>query len=289
MNNVSEAFTAHCQASGTAQISISKHGHLCFELQLTNDPVDVYAVQKGILAVLIGIAENRFFLERYDAMNHILEPEWTQLEKPDEASLSVETLLDMTTGMDDHLCLNGRIGHDWRYNNVAFQFLKQALEIQTGEKLNELTRAWLLEPLGIEDTYWQDRSPDTEGRVFSALYSTASSLRVIGEALLNDALIDTEFKQTLSTPSASTNPAWHLGWWNNAADSYQIPGKNELFKGPLLPDAPPDLISARGAGGHHLSISAQKGWVIAQTMDPSRRQSDTRQGQSAFWQLIDKL
>lgn len=279
-----------CQDEGTAQISVSKAGILVFDQCLMSKPVDVYAVQKGILSILIGIAEARYFLERVDAMNHILDPEWTQLTKPDEASLTVEILMNMTTGMNDQLQKQGQVGKDWFYNNVAYQKLKLALSLQTGLELNALTQAWLLEPLGITDTVWITRPEDADGHAFTALQTTAQSLCKIGEALLNDQLVDPYYRAALGTPSASTNPAWHLLWWNNQAQSHMRPGSDQVFAKPLLPHAPKDLISARGLGGHHLSISPSLDLVVAQTFDPASAPSaPKRANQQAFWDLIQQL
>ena len=68
-------FEQLCRAQNTAQISISQGGKVVFDRTFVKHPIDVFAVQKGILSILIAIAENRYFLERYDAMNHILTPE----------------------------------------------------------------------------------------------------------------------------------------------------------------------------------------------------------------------
>ena len=73
-------------------------------------PVDVFALQKGVLSILIGIAEERYFLEPCDAINHHLAPEWTNLSPWIEASLTIETLLTMTTGIDDELNELGTVG-----------------------------------------------------------------------------------------------------------------------------------------------------------------------------------
>ena len=287
--SVSQDLQQLCQAQGTAQISVSKAGTLMFDQRPMSTPVDVYAVQKGIVSILIGIAEARYFLERVDAMNHILDPEWTQLTKPDEASLTVEILMNMTTGMNDQLQKQGQIGKDWFYNNVAYQQLKTALTIQTGLELNVLTQAWLFEPLGITDANWITRAKDADGHAFSALQTTAQSLRKIGEALLQDQLVDPYYRAALGTPSESTNPAWHLLWWNNQAPTHMRPGSDRVYPKPLLPHAPKDLISARGAGGHHLSISPSLDLVVAQTMDPAAAHPPKRANQQAFWDLIQQL
>lgn len=278
-----------CKAQGTAQISVSKAGALVFDQSYISAPIDVFAVQKGIVAILIGLAEARYFLERVDAMNHIIDPEWTQLSKPDEASLTVEILMDMTTGMDDQLCQQGQTGKDWYYNNVAYQKLKEALTVQTGLELNALTQAWLFEPLGITDSAWITRPQDAGGHAFSALQTTAQSLRQVGEALLQDQLVDPLYREALGTPSSSTNPAWHLLWWNNQAQTHMRPGSDQVFTKPLLTKAPSDLISARGAGGNHLSISTSLDLVIAQTIDPESSTTPTGAHQQAFWDLIQRL
>jgi CubicO group peptidase (beta-lactamase class C family) len=278
-----------CQAQGTAQISVSKAGELIFDQRYIDSPIDVFAVQKGIVSILIGIAEARYFLERVDAMNHIIDPEWTQLSKPDEASLTVEILMNMTTGMDETLRQQGRTGTDWAYNNVAYQKLKEALSVQTGLELNTLTQQWLFEPLSITDSSWITRPEDDAGHAFSALQTTADALRRVGEALLQDQLVDSFYREALGTPSSSTNPAWHLLWWNNQAQTHMRPGVEQIFPKPLLPHAPSDLISARGAGGNHLSISADLDLVIAQTIDPTSKRTPPTGHQKTFWDLIQRL
>ncbi|SVB44547.1 uncharacterized protein METZ01_LOCUS197401, partial [marine metagenome] len=104
-----------------------------------DQPVDVFAVQKGVLAILIGIAEEKYLLEVSDHMNHHIDPEWTKLSPWDEAKLTLETLMNMTTGMNDRLEADGDIGKTWRYNNVAYQQLKRILERHTGLSLQQLS------------------------------------------------------------------------------------------------------------------------------------------------------
>ena len=282
-------FEQLCRAQNTAQISISQGGKVVFDRTFVKHPIDVFAVQKGILSILIAIAENRYFIERYDAMNHILTPEWTQLSKPDEASLTVEILMNMTTGMDERLKQDGVIGRDWAYNNVAYQKLKEALEIQTGLSLQAITEQWLLEPLGLSDMTWRRRTADRAGHAFSAIYTTAQTLRAIGDGLLFESLVESSYLDQLETPSNSTNPAWSLLWWTNRAKSHQVPGNPEIIERALLSAAPEDLISARGLLGQHLSISRQHELVVAQTRVSSTQAGIREPGQTEFWSAVTGL
>lgn len=46
---------------------------------------------------------------------------------------------------------------------------------------------------------------------------------------------------------------------------------------------------ARGFGGHHLSISPDRGWVIAQTIAPDQPRKSHTDTDPHFWQLIEAL
>ena len=47
-----------------------------------------------------------------------------------------------------------------------------------------------------------------------------------------------------------------------------IPGSDRQFQGPLLPMAPQDLITTKGAGGHQLTIVPSLALVVAITRMP---------------------
>ena len=98
------------RANHSAQLVVMQAGDAIVSKSFDPSPVDVFAVQKGLLSILIGIAEERYLLEPCDAINHHLAPEWTNLSPWAEASLTIETLLAMTTGMDDELNELGTVG-----------------------------------------------------------------------------------------------------------------------------------------------------------------------------------
>ena len=104
----------------------------------------------GLIGMLFAAGEKHLFVERWDAVNHIVQPEWTKLNKWDEAKLSVETLLDMTTGMDSDLALAGTIGHSHTFEPVVLKKLIEILETQTAQPIDEILACWLRDPLGIE-------------------------------------------------------------------------------------------------------------------------------------------
>ena len=259
------------------------------------EPVDVYAVQKGLIALLIGKAQQDYLLETSDPINHHLDPEWTQLGPWDEAKLTIETLLTMTTGMDDELKPLGEIGRSWRYNNTAYQYLKKILCLHTGLSLQALSEQWLFEPLGMQQTTWVDRAvtmPD--GTLISGLMSTARDLAKIGRLVLgrgtfegNRLLTEDHYFDQLVAPGSEENPAWGFLWWNNRGSHYAVPMREErVVQGPMLPNAPGDLVAARGALQNHLAVSPSLNLVVARTTQTPATGERPAAFEDHFWRLL---
>jgi CubicO group peptidase (beta-lactamase class C family) len=277
------------QKQSSAQIAVIHHGKPAIQYSWSDEPLDVFAVQKGILAILIGMAEEKYLLEICDHVNHHLDPQWTRLSPWDEAKLTIETLMTMTTGMNDRLEAEGEIGQTWRYNNVAYQQLKRILEHHTDLSLQQLSLDWLLRPLGLKNTRWEIRPSasdqrDSHNPLISGLWSTAHDLAEIGEALRTDVLVSSSFKESLSQSGSQTNPSWGLLWWNNNANRYMLPGSERQFQGPLLPMAPQDLITTKGAGGHQLTIVPSLELVVAITRLPGSQ--PMANSDSLLWNTI---
>ena len=278
--------------TNTAQLCIRYRGEPLVDEIYDPAPVDVYAVQKGLLSLLIGMAEEQYLLEVLDNVNHHLDPAWTQLSPWDEASLTIRCLLTMTTGMDDALAPLGEIGKTWRYNNTAYNYLKKILERHTGLSLNELTRQWLLAPLHMNNTQWIDRDtllPD--GRPFSGLSSTAADLAKLGTLVLNsgrsfgEVLVPAHYIDTLSKPGSQENPAWGLCWWNNNQTHFKLPMReHKRVTGVPLSAAPPDLIAARGALENGLYVVPSLDLVVARTARPGA----PIKFEQPFWDLLAK-
>lgn len=281
--------------TNSAQCYIWQEGRELLDWTGHPEPLDVFAVQKAILTILIGIAEEQYLLETLDHINHHLEPEWTRLSPWDEAKLSIETLLSMTTGMSDELELLGTINTTWRYNNVAYNYLKQILTLQSDMSLQDLSRAWLFDDLGMVNTHWVERDLKLPNGVpISGLSSTAKDIAQIGRLVLGQGafedkrILPEHFVDQMLSQSPPENPSWSWGFWNNHGEFYLKPMREQAgpISGSIVPNAPNDLIAARGAYGNYLHVVPSLELVMVRTSQPQGKPLEPFE--IALWRCIEQ-
>ena len=277
---------------GTTELRVNFEGLPLIALEGEVQPTDVYAVQKGILSILIGIAEEKYLLETCDAINHHLDPEWTELSPWHEASITIETLLAMTTGMDEQLQPLGEVGVDWRYNNTAYNYLKKILCLHTGLSLNELSRQWLFDPLEMSHTKWVEREtalPD--GTAITGLQSCADDLVKVAELVRNGGnwegvqIVPKHYVDQMSAGASKGNPAWGFCWWNNTSSQFMLPMRDKVYPGNIVPTAPDDLISVRGAFGNLVYALPQSSLAVARTRSDEAGKS-AADFETEFWRRL---
>lgn len=230
---------------------------------------DVYAVQKGVVALLIGVALRRGLLRLEDAVSGHIGTGWTRLPKDQEQRLTIEHLMAMTTGMTDTLQSEGTIGATWRYNNPAYNYLKKLLLLRAGRdieisSLNELTNDWL-EPLGLRETRWVAREEELpDGSPITGLLMSGDDMVRLGAFFLTpgEELLDRSFLDRCVRPGSEANPAWGLLLWNNDHSRVQIPFIDRSFDGRILPEVGKDLIAARGANDQFVSVLPSRKLVL---------------------------
>lgn len=291
--SIDEAVT-FARETGSAQLVVILEGRCVAEAAFDPAPVDVFAVQKGLVSLLAAMVADRGMIDIDDPVNRHLPSGWTALPAADEARLTLRHLATMTTGMDDALGPLGTIGVDWRYNNVAYNYLKRILCERTGETLDGLT-AWLTEPLGMASTSWIERSarlPD--GRPLTGLLSTASDLARLGQLVLqrgrwrDEPLVPEAWIDEMAAAGSIDNPAWGLLWWNNDASGFRVPMREDRrYEGPIIPSAPTDLIAARGALDNHLGIVPSRDLIVARTARPVERGERPAPFERGFYERLD--
>ena len=203
----------------------------------------------GLIGMLFAAGEKHLFVERWDAVNHIVQPEWTKLSKWDEAKLSVETLLDMTIGMDSDLALMGTIGHSHTFEPVILKKLVEILETQTARPINEILASWLRDPLSIEPEHCQLIWDEQTSRW--RLSASMDAIHRLGIAMLDAALFDGSYLMAMREPAQSSSPHFRLLWWNDCQALLKERG--------IAPPSsiPSDLLVATLSGKECLAISSE--------------------------------
>ena len=92
----------------------------------------------------------------------------------------------MTSGLSPVLEHQAPAGSVWLYNTRAYSKVVDVLEAVTGDGIGRLTKRWLAEPIGMDDTEWRPRRWVTPGMDANplGLFTTARDLVRFGELML---------------------------------------------------------------------------------------------------------
>jgi CubicO group peptidase (beta-lactamase class C family) len=235
-------------------------------------PQDIASVQKSVVSTLCGIAVDRGLLAVDDRVSDHLPAGWTAADPADEARITVEHLLTMSSGLDQNtLTQVAEPGTTWAYNTTAYQKLRPVLESVSGAGIDELSREWLWTPIGASTgTRWVERAGDgplqvdaTGARLWS-LQMTARDMARFGLLVQRagkwegEPVVSGEWLDA-ATAGSEVEPTYGYLWW--LASGVEATGDG--------PDLPEDLVAALGAND-------QKVYVV-----PSLDLAFTRQGLSA--------
>lgn len=232
---------------------------------------DVASLQKSIVALLAGIAEDKGLLNADYPVSHYLGAGWSKAAPEQEAAITVRHLMEMNSGLKEDLTFEAAPGTRFFYNTPAYAKLQGVLEAASGETLAGITEAWLARPLGLAETGWRPR-PAAFGNVGNpmALVSTPRELSRIGQMVLESGrapdgtrVISPEALAALLAPT-ETNPAYGRLWWLNAGD-WSLAAGGVRREGAFIPAAPADTITGLGFLSRQIFIVPSKGLVIVRT------------------------
>lgn len=233
---------------------------------------DVASVQKSVVAALAGIGQEKGLIDFDTSVSIYLGDKWASGEPAAISRITIRHLMSQTSGLDEKLAPEAEPGTRWRYNTTAYQNVLRVLEAASGLDKNELTKTWLTNDLGMQDTYWLDRaSRNSKGPPQRGLVTHARDLARFGQFVLDKGranghrLIKEETLAELMQPSSTMNPSYGLLWWLNSDAGYQTAGNSKLQEGRREPMAPANMVSARGALNRLVLILPDQQLVITRT------------------------
>ncbi|MBK8338620.1 MAG: serine hydrolase [Flavobacteriales bacterium] len=256
---------------------------------------------KTLTSMLTGIAQEEGFLDIQDASSQYLGTGWTSATPGQEAQITVLNQLTMTSGLDDGVadddctlpgCLQYLTdpGNRWAYHNAPYTLLDQVIAGATGTTFSSYFNSRIRNPIGM-DGFW---FPSGYNNVYG---SKARSMARYGLLVLNEGiwsadtiLHDAAYFTAMTTASQSLNESYGYLWWLNGQSSFMVPGLQFAFPGMLMPDAPPDMISALGKNDQLLNVVPSQGLIVVRMGNPA---DSTLLVPISFnnqvWQLINAL
>jgi len=232
---------------------------------------DVASIQKSIVSILIGIAQQKGLIDINESVTSYIGS-WTQLSAEKESLIKVRNLLTMTSGLDVDLNYNAEPGLKWLYNTRAYSQLINILEKTSGLSINELSSEWLFDKLQMNETFWKERKKGRMGfpkdSAKYGLVTTAKDLLKFGEFILNGGEVgtdhvisDIDFFDDTFLKSQNMNEAYGYLWWLNNSKTHMT-WEKELSSGNLFSHAPKDAILALGLGSRVLAIVPSEELVL---------------------------
>lgn len=230
---------------------------------------DVASQQKSVIALLAGIAIDRGLLDIARPVADLIGAGWTKATPEQDRAITVRHLLEMNSGLSEALTAEAAPGEKFFYNTPAYARLQRVLEATAGMKLDALTRDWLTGPLGTAEMEWRPRPAElaqSSGNAWS-LVTAPRDVAKLGRLILDGGMapggqrvISNAQLSAIFTPTP-TNPAYGRLWWLNSG-AWFIDPTTTRHEGPMVPDAPPDLVLALGAAGRVLGVIPSRELIV---------------------------
>ncbi len=223
---------------------------------------------KTLVSATTGIAQQESLLSMNNRVSDYLGTGWTSMPLEKENLITIRHLLTMTSGIDDskqlvvktNLTWLADAGTRWAYGNV-FQKLIDVVSEAGNQSFEAYFNEKLKNRIGM-DGYWN------YGPIFTIYHSTTRSMARFGLLALNrgkwnnEQIIDETFFTESMTTSQGINPSYGYFWWLNGKTKYMLPDGQTIYDGPLVPNAPLDMVAAMGAMDQRIYVIPGKKMVV---------------------------
>ena len=254
---------------------------------------DVASVQKSVVSVMVGMAQERGYLAIDDPVSRYLGDGWTNAGAEQEQAITIRHLLSMNSGLDTSRGYEAPAGTRWMYNTPVYHRTMKVLSAATGLDPNTLTRQWITGPLGMEDSSWAPRTW-VSGEPVIGFLTTTRDLARFGIMIRNGGkwknetiLADQDYFSAMLSPSQDDNPSYGYLWWLNGNEFTRSSlSDRERRDGQIMASAPPDLVAALGAMDRKLYIVPSLDLIITRLGSIGAEEGSSFN--DAFWDALMK-
>ncbi len=294
----------YLQVKNTKSFIILKNGKIVLEKYFgtyTVDSIHYWAsASKSLTGFLAGVAQQKGFININNKVSQYIGTGWTSEPLVKENLITVENLLQMTSGVDEtppqpctsddtaKACLLYKVdaGTRWAYHTGVYEKLYQVISMPAGMSYNLVTNNWIEAQTGMSG-FWLQK----------IYYSKARDMARFGLLNLNKGIwkTDTIMKDSLyfkamTNTSQNFNLSYGYLWWLNGKPTFMNPGPQLVLSGPLISNCPGDMFAALGKND-------QKIYVVPSTNMVVIRQGESADGatfalstfDNTLWDYINKL
>jgi len=231
----------------------------------TKDSVWYWAsAGKSLTAFAIGIAQKQGLLSITDPVSKYLGQGWTSCTPEQENKITIQHVLEMSTGIDDHpsdqfcndpecFTYKAEPGTRWSYNTGVYSILVKLIEKITGQDYTFFLAKNIGNATGMKGLWVSG-----QGELYITKLQTMARFGLLianhGVWAGNDILKDSDYFQAMVNTSQPMNLAYGFLWWLNGKKNFMVPGVQFTIPGWLVPNAPEDSFFALGKYGQIICI-----------------------------------
>ncbi len=242
----------------TFGLIVLQHGKIVKEQYWNNWTKDtryyIASAGKSVVGFVAGMAQQDGIININDKTSQYLGTGWTSLTTAQENLIAIKNQLTMTTGLEDGVpdqdcttpsCLiyKANAGNRWAYHNAPYHLIQNVLAVASNKTFNAYCKEKLFDKIGMPSALWFNYimyCTTREASRFGSLILSKGKWN--GSALLNDNAYFTAMTNT----SQNLNLSYGYLWWLNGKASTMVPQSQFVFAGPLVSNAPADMIMALG-------------------------------------------
>jgi CubicO group peptidase (beta-lactamase class C family) len=229
---------------------------------------NIQSITKSVGALAIGILLDQGKISSLDAPMSSWLPEWAV--DSEKSKITLRMILNHTSGISDSqfsdLVAVARgaqaagVGGRFEYSSVAVSLLQTVIEQSAGKKVEVFVKEKILDPLEIQDYFWNKDKAGNEA-LSGGLGLSTDGLIKIGKLILEEGsfkgrqIIKTSTLRLLLTKSQNYK-SYGLLWWLQRPTGDADPNNYQLF-------------SAWGWGGQFITVYPAKKLIAVRTKNPT--------------------
>ena len=277
-----EDLYTYLDLKNTKGFIILKDGKIAVERYFNNHNQNAnwtwFSAVKSLTGTAIGVAQDEGFIDINNKTSDYLGNNWSSLTQEQQDLITVRHHLTMTTGLQNNqanvlawtctqpFCMiyNYDSGTKWQYHQGAFTQLQHMLSQNTGMDFKVYIKERILDRIGTSGSW----NSFLGANIFS---SNTRGMARFGLLSLNlgtwdeDIIVNSTYFENMANTSQNINKSYGYLWWLNGKDSFMVPESQELFEGPLVPNAPSDMIAALGANDQKIYVIPSENLVVVRS------------------------